>query len=114
MMVRKANTEAGSATAEFAVLIPAVCLVLAVCLSGLQLATRQLQLHDAAALAARSAGRGADPTALVTQLVPSAIVRTVRRGNLVCVHVEAHGSPFASVLGFTIVGAESCALAGGR
>ena len=105
--------ERGSATAEFAILIPSVCLVLAVCLSGLQLATHQLQLNDAAALAARSAGRGGDSSALVGQLIPGASVHNERRGNLVCVRVAAHSSPLASLLGFGTVRATGCALADG-
>ncbi len=107
------HCERGSATAEFAVLIPAVCLVLAVCLSGLQLATHQLQLHDAAALAARSAGRGGDASAVVGQLIPGASVHNERKGNLVCVHVSAHGSPMAGLLGFGTISAMGCALADG-
>lgn len=108
------HSERGSATAEFAVLIPAVCLVLALCLSGLQLATHQLQLHDAAALAARTAGRGGDSSAIVGQLIPGASARTERRGNLVCVHVADQGSPVARLLGFGTVSATGCALAAGR
>lgn len=114
MIVNAAKRERGGATVEFAVLIPAVCLVLALCLSGLQLAVRQLQLHDAAALAARSAGRGADPGAVVDQLVPTASMSSERRGNLVCVHVTTQGSPLTGLFGFGSVSASSCALAGGR
>ena len=114
MVIHLRHCEIGSATAEFAVLMPAVCLVLAVCLSGVQLATHQLQLHDAAALAARSAGRGGSPSALVGQLVPGASVHSERRGNLVCVYVAAQGAPVASLLGFGTVNATGCALADGR
>lgn len=114
MFARLTSDERGSATAEFAVLIPAVCLVLAVCLSGLQLATRQLQVHDAAALAARSAGRGGNAASTVAQLIPGASLSTERRSNLVCVRVDAAGSPMAVLLGFATVSATSCALADGR
>lgn len=114
MMISAAEHERGGATVEFAVLIPAVCLVLALCLSGLQLAVHQLQLHDAAALAARSAGRGADPSAVVGQLVPAASMSSERRGNLVCVHLSTQGSPLTGLLGFGSVSASSCALSGGR
>ncbi len=106
--------ERGGATIEFAVLIPSVCVVLALCLSGVQLATHQLQLNDAAALAARTAGRGGDSSALVGQLIPGASVHNERRGNLVCVRVDAQGSPLARVLGFGTVSATGCALADGR
>lgn len=94
--------------------MPAVCLVLAVCLSGLQLATRQVQVHDAAAMAARSAARGEDPATIVRQLIPEATVHRENRGNLVCVRVEAPGSPMATLLGFGTVSATSCALNGGH
>lgn len=110
----KKRGERGSATAEFAVLMPAVCLVLAVCLSGLQLATRHVQVQDAAAMAARGAGRGEDPATIVGQLLPGASVRREVRGNLVCAHVEVSGSPLASLLSFPTVNATSCALNGGR
>ena len=45
-------------TAEFAAVLPAVVLVLAVCLSGVQVATAQLRLQDASADASRLLGRG--------------------------------------------------------
>lgn len=108
-----ARHERGSATAEFAVVIPAVCLVLAVCLSGLQLATRQLQVQDGAALAARSAGRGENPSMVINQVMPGAVLSSEHRGNLVCVRVEVAGPPLAVLLGFGSVTATSCALADG-
>lgn len=114
MFAHIARRERGSATAEFAVLVPAVCLVLAVCLSGLQLATHQMQVSDAAALAARSAGRGGNPSAIVNQLMPRASSHSERRGNLLCVRVDTAGSPMARLLGFATVSATRCALANGR
>lgn len=50
--------EAGTVTAELAVAVPAVLLVLAACLGGLAAGAEQLRLQGAAALAARSAARG--------------------------------------------------------
>lgn len=55
-----AGSDRGSATAELAVALPAVVLVLAACVGALQLAAVQVRLQDAAALAARAAARG-DP-----------------------------------------------------
>ena len=49
--------ERGSVTAEFAIALPAVILVLACSLSGLQIAGQQLRLQDAAASAASEAQR---------------------------------------------------------
>lgn len=101
----------GSVTAEFAAVVPAVMLVLALCLGGLQLSTRRLQVQDAAALAARSAARGAPFDVAV--LVPGAVMRIERRGNLVCAAVTVPGTPLAGMLGAVEVSASSCALAGG-
>lgn len=112
--VPRIATGRGSATAEFAILMPAVCIVLAVCLSGLQLATQYVQVNDAAALAARSASRGEDASALVNRLVPEASMHSDRRGNLLCVRVDVSGAPMARLLGFTTVSGTSCALADGR
>lgn len=106
--------ERGGATVEFAVLIPSVCLVLALCLSGLQLAAQQVRLGDAAALAARTAGRGGSAAALAGQLIPGSTVHEERRGNLVCVRLDTEGSPLARALGFGTVSATGCALAQGR
>lgn len=101
----------GSVTAEFAAVVPAVVLVLALCLGGLQLSTRQLQVQDASALAARSAARGASFD--VAALVAGAATRIERRGNLVCTVVTVPGTPLAGILGAVEVSASSCALAGG-
>jgi Flp pilus assembly protein TadG len=48
-------------TAEFAVALPAVVLVLVLGVSALSAAGRQVRLQDAAADAARLVGRGEDP-----------------------------------------------------
>lgn len=114
MTAQRIAAERGSATAEFAVLMPAVCIMLAVCLSGLQLATQHVKAIDAAALAARSASRGEDASALVNRLVPEASMHSERKGNLLCVRVDISGSPMARLLGFTSVSGTSCALSDGR
>ena len=54
-------------TAELAVALPAVILVLALCLTGLALGIDQLRCEDAARVAARAASRG-DPTAVVREM----------------------------------------------
>src|SRR5690606_3163334 len=71
--------ERGSVTAEFAITLPAVALVLAASIMCVQLGGLQLRLQDAAGAAARSLARGeARPQALsaVTALVPGASVTT--------------------------------------
>lgn len=97
----------GSVTAEFAVALPAVAVVLAACLLGLQVAGTQLRLQDAAALAARALARG-DPPGSAVGLVAGAALSEGRDGALVCATLTA-----PSALGLT-VSATGCSLDGGR
>ena len=107
-----AGDDRGSAVAEFAVALPAVLLVLATVLGGVQLGTLQLRLQDAAADAARSLGRG-DPasgvTSRIARQVPSARWSVTRPDGLVCAHLAATAAPPAGLLGLT-VSATGCAL----
>lgn len=103
--------ERGAATAEVAVALPVVALVLVACLGGLIAGAEVVRLQSAAADAARLLGRG-ESTVLprVQQAVPGATVAVSRRDGLVC--VEARSAP--RVLGVPIeVSASSCALDGG-
>ena len=108
--------QAGSVTAEFATVIPAVVLVLVCCLGGVRLATDHLVLQDAAADAARIVARGeglAGATARARLDFPQAAASRVDSGGLVCVTLS---SP-AEVTGFLppmTLTASSCALAGDR
>jgi hypothetical protein len=97
-------------TAELAVALPAVVLVLACCLSGMAAAGQQLRLTDAAALAARTLARGGDPQALVARLVPGAHVSRNADGDLACATLTM---PAGGPLPLTLT-ARSCALGGGR
>jgi Flp pilus assembly protein TadG len=101
--------------AEFAVAMPAVLLVLAAGLGGVQVAALQVRVQDAAADAARSYARG-DTHAVAARLerqVPGARVGRVDRGDLVCARVSAAPAGPVARLGIRVT-AESCALAGGR
>ena len=103
--------ESGSAVAEFAVALPAVLLVLAMVLGGIQLGALQLRVQDAAADAARSLGRGDPAAALAARLarqVPGARWSSTRSGALVCAHLVASAGGPAALLGLT-VSATSCA-----
>ncbi|MET1019346.1 MAG: TadE family type IV pilus minor pilin [Microterricola sp.] len=110
-----ANTERGSVTAEFAVLLPALLLVLALCLGAVQLVGQQLRLSDAAADAARAAARGDDPSrvaALVSHAVLGADLSLSTQGGFVC--AELASAPAAGLVSFGVrLSASSCALAGG-
>lgn len=87
--------------------LPALVMILACCLGGMQVAGQQLRLQDAAAAAARSLARG-DPAASL--LMPGATVARSIEGELVCATLTV-GSP--AFPGLTIA-AKSCALDGGR
>jgi hypothetical protein len=104
--------ERGSVTAEFAVALPAVVLLLACCLSGIAVAGQELRLQDAAALAARTLARGGDPDALAARLVPGAHVSRSADGDLACVTLTATAT-LTALLPLTLT-ARSCALDGGR
>lgn len=93
--------------------LPAVVLVLAACLSGVRLASDQLRVQDAAAVAARVAARGGD-AGIASRLVPGSRTTRADRDELVCVRVSLPASdPLGTLAGLTLT-ASSCALGGGR
>ncbi|CAN5553461.1 hypothetical protein BH10ACT7_BH10ACT7_06450 [soil metagenome] len=101
----------GSVTAEFAVALPAVVLVLAACVGGLQVAGHQVRLQDAAAVAARSIARGGGvgvAQARASRMVPGVSVTHRADGDLVCASLSLAVPP-----GLTLR-ASSCALGGGQ
>ena len=91
----------GSITAEFASVIPAVMLVLAVALAAMQLCSEQLRLQDAAAVTARALARG-DPA----PATPGARLTTHREGDIECARLAV--PPRLPLL--VEVSAQSCAL----
>lgn len=108
-----AATERGSVAAEFAVVLPAVIVVLALCVGSVAATAQYTRLVDAAADAARSAGRGdADIGAAVARVDPAATVATGAEGVLVCVNVNALLRPLPA-LGIPVT-VHSCALGGGK
>ena len=100
-------------TAEFATVIPAVLLVLAACLSGMQLSTQQVRLQQVAATTARSVARG-EPAGAASAMVKGSSLRIEHRGELVCVTASAHGATVVGLIGGLTVSASSCAFDGGR
>jgi Flp pilus assembly protein TadG len=108
------RNDRGAVTAEFAIVLPAVVLVLALGAGVLGACGRQVRLQDAAADAARLVARGEDEgraAAVVADAVPGATATIDHRGDLVCVAVSASaGVPLITLT----VHADSCALAGGR
>ncbi len=98
-------------TAEFAIVLPAVIIVLGVCLAAIQLAGHQVRVVDAAAIAARSLGRGettAVAAATVSRLIPGASLSRRSQGGLECATVST------TVPGGIALRATSCALGGGK
>ncbi len=102
--------DAGTVTAELAVVLPAVLLVLAGCLGALHLGVEQARLDAAAAVASRSVARGDPASVAIGRAVTAGAgsVRFERRAGLICARAAAP----ARLLGVSIpvVGA-SCALA---
>ncbi|HWI32029.1 MAG TPA: TadE family type IV pilus minor pilin [Microbacterium sp.] len=104
----------GSVSAEFAVAMPAVIVVLALGVGMLMAGAQHVRLQDAAADAARLVARGEPESraaAAVADAVTGAATTIQRRGDLVCVTAST-----AASLGGLIpapLTATSCALDGG-
>jgi hypothetical protein len=95
-------------TAEFAVTVPAVLLVLAACLGGLRVGIERLRVVDAAAQAARLAAVG-DPVARPVAAVGAEVVAVRHADETVCISLHRD----VRVLGVPLpVDATGCALAG--
>lgn len=114
--VRPAETgDRGSVTAEFAVALPAVLLLLAVLLGGIRLGGAHLIAQDAAADAARALGRGDGEAAVrgrLAAVLPGAGLDVQRRDGLVCARVGVPSSGLAALAGVRLSG-RSCAHAEG-
>jgi Flp pilus assembly protein TadG len=107
--------EAGTVTAEFAAVVPAVILILVVCLGTVQLAGRRLILQDAASDTARILARG-EPSAATRraqQLVPGVAVARQNSDGMVCAILSTPVAVAGGMLGAVTLTASSCALAAG-
>ena len=80
--------EAGMVTAEIAVALPAVVLVLLLVLSAVSAGVTQLRVTDAARAAARQAAIGSDDVEGAATRAGGAVSVDVDRGELTCVHVS--------------------------
>lgn len=108
-----APDDRGSVTAEFAVVVPAVVLLVALTAGSLAVVGRQIRLEHAVAQAARLAARGDAERAgrIVADIAGGQVVGVGPDGDLVC--VAATASP-GLVLPLPDLSARSCALDGGR
>jgi len=113
-LARRRSGDHGAVTAEFALVLPAVFVVVAAAMAALGLATDAIRLADAAGIAARAAGRGDDAgvSAIVSALAPGSSV-TITRGDLVCVRL-AESAALGPVGGAVPLSSTSCAPDAGR
>ncbi|AYF98251.1 TadE family type IV pilus minor pilin [Protaetiibacter intestinalis] len=113
MRSRSAADDTGAAATEFAVALPAVVLVLAVCIGAIGVCSQQLRLQDAAADAARELGRGQSASDVAARIPEGARLHSWTTGSFVCARLTAAARGPAAVAGLELA-AESCALDGGR
>ena len=101
----------GAVTAELAVALPAVLLVLATCLSALRLGAEQVLLTDAAGLAARSAARADPPgrTAAVLAATAGRLTAVTRSAGVVCAEVAVDAALVGTLVRIPLR-ARGCAL----
>lgn len=107
------RADGGAVTAELAIGLPVVVLVLGACLGGLAAGTAQLRAHDAAADAARLLGRGeplARAESVVAQTVAGGRLSVSRADGLVCASVDLEQRVL--LVQITVTG-RSCALDAG-
>ena len=108
-MLCRSLDDAGTVTAEFAVLLPAVVLIIGCSLGAVGLGGEQLRLQGAAFDAARLLGRG-DSGALdrIRAVAPDARLSVRSSGPVVCADVSA--SAALGVLSGIVLNASACAL----
>ena len=112
-MIRRRD-DRGSVTAEFAVVVPAVVLIIALTAGTLSASGHRVRLEQAVAQAARLIARGegeARAGAVVAAIAGAAATRIHEAGELVCVEATA---AVALPLPLPPLRAVSCALSGGR
>lgn len=112
--VRVARGDRGSTTAEFAIALPGVLLVLLAALAAVQLGALQVLAQDAAADAARDLARGESRGTALAHVgrLPDLRLDSWRSGGLVCARVSTAPAGVVGLARIRVAG-ESCALADG-
>jgi hypothetical protein len=86
-----ASAERGSVTAELALALPSVALVIAVTLGGFSLQVERMKLVDLSASGARALARGEEQAAVEAMLKesrPDALINVAHEENQVCIAVS--------------------------
>lgn len=109
MRAKRWDDERGSVTAEFALTIPAVLLVLGIVIGGITLAAQRVTLAAAAGDVARLEARGDTriAAARIAELPSTVTLSRERIGELLC--VTARSAPGRGLLAVLTVSARSCA-----
>lgn len=110
-----ARDDAGGASVEFALVLPALVLLLAVVVGAASVATTAVRVADAAAVVSRQVARGdaASAPATLAELVPGAAMTTHPVGGLVCVEVTVDAR-LAGPVTTVPVASRGCAPLAGR
>ena len=100
-------------TAEFAVVLPAVLLVLGLCVGAVNVVAQQVQLASLASSAARMLARGDDSATMrarIAAAAPGAQAAETPDGDFVCVGLERQARFGPVGLGTLTLNARGCAL----
>ena len=90
-LLNKFKAEAGSVTAELALALPSVALVIAVTLGGFSLQVERMKLVDLSATGSRALARGEDPAAVEAMLMkarPDLSLKVESEDDLVCLKLS--------------------------
>lgn len=108
-LTRLLRDDRGSVTAEFAITLPIVGSVIAICVVAIGLSAQQLRLNSVSAEIARSEARGEGQTSRLLDTIGYPVsVQHSREGDVQCVQLTAN--PAAGVLSTVTITAGSCAL----
>ncbi|RWZ46281.1 hypothetical protein ELQ90_14570 [Labedella phragmitis] len=109
------RAERGSIAAEFAVVLPAVLLVLVLCVGAASVSLQRIEVQSAASAASRILARGdglGAATGAVGRLAPGARLAAARDGDFVCATVASTARFVAARTAGVRLTGRACALSG--